>query len=59
MNTIKWGEANFISCKAQNVPKTSHLTHGKTKALTVASTTMLVKVQVEIDGAHQAYQKKS
>lgn len=42
---------HLISCRAQNIPITFHLNFplGKTKCLTMASKTVLVKVLAEVD----------
>lgn len=46
---------HLISCRAQNIPKTSHLNFplDKTKCLTMASKTVLVKVLAEVDDTHK------
>lgn len=43
------------SCRAQNIPRTSHPNQGKTKGLTIASKSMLVKVLEEADGIHRCF----
>lgn len=47
------------SCRAQNIPKISHLTQGRTKGLTMASKSVLVKVLKEVNGTHKGLTEES
>lgn len=52
---------HLISCRAQNIPKAFHLNIplGKTKCLTTASKTVLVKVLAEVDDTHKDLTEES